>query len=758
MSGKTQLMSQYYNLQKTIIKKQKNHEKMILLFQVGDFFETFDQDAIIFADLTKVVLTQKNGHPMAGVPIKNYDHHVDNVLKNGYEIAIAKQLETPLEAKKRGSKIVERGVTEIITKGTWSSPRDIYRFVLVMLKYRDYFYVTYGDGKTGDAYQEEVLPKYVSSLLNRVDPAAILTNHPLPKSCLINDSFFSDNYGTIPIEKIDHKLKNNLDIKRESVAILEKYFLEKGYSVFFSPEQLGQKNVQIGQGVLRKLEVFRGINPAVPSLISYLDKTQSAMGRRRLRLQLINPSMDQDYLQELWNSVEKMMDIRHLDCSIGDLNKLVNKLDTVDKCYKLACAIEKSLNLLVGVGNSLPKSLHHEIYRVRQLVIHRFIKDTINNNVPLGEGAFCNHHQVSELFMNYEKVMGEINNLPLKLSINCSLKNNKILGYFLESKLPLEEPFILKQGLVNRYRYSHPELIKLVAKVQLIEQKMENIEGKIFKELIEEINKKKDEIVLLAKLVGICDFLYSSAKVARDNNYYKPEISKDELVMDDLRHLVIEKQLEYFVSNKLDFSKKKQAIITGPNMGGKSTFLKSVGIAVIVSQAGMFVPCRLKTPLINKIFLRMGSDDNTTAGESTFMIEMLECKQILELADQRSLVLIDEICRGTSPRSGISLAFAIATELFSKNQCYTLISTHYHVLARQLKNFPLCCNLSATIDIDGRLTHKIIPGIAKNSFGIEVAQSAGLSRELLSHATAIFDKIAVNIAIDNKQTNDCFRD
>jgi DNA mismatch repair protein MutS len=750
MSGKTQLMVQYYNLRKIIINKQKNHKKMILLFQVGDFFETFDQDAIIFADLTKVVLTQKNGHPMAGVPIKNYDHHVDNVLKNGYEIALAKQLETPLEAKKRGAKIVERGITEIITKGTWSSPGDIYRFVLVMLKYRDYFYVTYGDGKTGDAYQEEVLPKYVSSLLNRVDPAAILTNHPLPKSCLINNNFFSDNYGTIPIEKIDHKLKNNLNIKRESVAILQKYFLEKGYSVSFRPEQLGQKNVQIGQGVLRKLEVFRGINPAVPSLISYLDKTQSPMGKRRLRLQLINPSMDQDYLQELWNSVEKMMDIRHLDCSIGDLNKLINRLDTVDRCYKLAFAIDKSINLLVGIGNSLPKSLHHEIYRIRKLVIHQFIKDTISNNVPVGDGAFCNHHRVRELFLQYEKTMGKIHNLPLKLSINCNLKNNKILGYFLESKVPLEEPFILKQGLVNRYRYSHPELIKLVAQVKLIKQKMQNIEGEIFSELVGQINKKKEDIVLLAKLVGICDFLYSSARVARDNNYYKPEISKDELVMDDLRHLIIEKQLEYFVSNKLDFSKNKHAIITGPNMGGKSTFLKSVGIVVIVSQAGMFVPCRLKTPLINKIFIRMGSDDNTTAGESTFMIEMLECKQILELADKRSLVLIDEICRGTSPRSGISLAFAIAMELFSKNQSYALISTHYHVLAQQLEGFPLCFNLSAAMGIDGRLTHKIIPGIAKKSFGLEVAQSAGLSRELLNHAIKIFNKIAVNIALESK--------
>jgi DNA mismatch repair protein MutS len=752
MSGKTQLMQQYDNLKKTIKKTQKNYENTILLFQVGDFFETFGQDAIIFADLTKVVLTQKNGHPMAGVPLRSYDNYIDNLLRNGYEIAIARQLETPLEAKKRGASIVERGIIKIITKGTWSSPRDIYRFVLVMLKYRDYYYVTYGDGRTGDAYQEEVLPKYVSSLLNRVDPAAIITNYPLPKSCLINNNFFSDNHGTIPVEKIDYRLKNNLNVKKESAAILEKYFSEKGFTVSFRLEQLGQKNVQIGHGVLRKLEVFRGINPAVPSLISYLDKTQSAMGRRRLRLQLINPSMDQDYLQELWDSVEKIMDINHLDCSIADINKLINKLDTVDSCHKLALAIDKSLNLLAAIVDKLPKSLHHDIYRLRKLVIHKFIQDTINNNVPLGEGAFYDHHRVRDLFMQYEKTMGKINNFPLNLSVKCNLKNKKNLGYFLESRAPLDEPFILKQQLSNCYRYVHPELITLVAKTTLIEEKMLNIEREIFDGLVKEINNKREEIVLLAKLVGICDFLYSSARVARDNNYYKPEISKREMVLEELRHPVIEKQLEVFVSNKLDFSKNKHAIITGPNMGGKSTFLKSVGIAVIMSQAGMFVPCHMKTPLINKIFLRMGSDDNTTAGESTFMIEMLECKQILELADKRSLVLIDEICRGTSPRSGISLALAICKELFSKNESYALISTHYHVLAQQLEGFPLFFNLNAAANITGQLTHKILPGIAKKSFGLEVANNAGLPRELLKDASQMFEKIIVNIALEDTTT------
>lgn len=794
------------------------HKNAILFFRMGDFYEMFYEDAKIGSQVLGITLTSRaHGKtaevPLAGFPYHALDNYLTKMIKAGYRVAICEQVEDPKKAKT----IVRRDVVEIVTPGTTFyeellvSNRNNY---LVSLSFKkDNCGLAAADVTTGEFFVTEFSKERLREQVLSLQPSEVLvaeTQLPYVTTHLnVNhkifftareDWIFSRDYGYEILT--DHfkttSLKGfgceDLDAGIAAAGAILNYLkenqknelshvtqLRRRYnSDYMTVDPTTQKNLELVQSLSQRDN--RG------TLISVIDQTKSAMGGRRLVNWLLNPLNQEQAIKLRLEAVEEFFkddrtrtELRELLSKTGDLERLISKITTGRANARDLIALKSAVRLIPEFRSKLEIAESEYTTRIRGN-LHE-LKDIIDeidkaivDDPPLAtsEGGLIRRGYNSELdhlreiaysgkdwiarLQQTERVRTGIPSLKVSY--------NKVFGYYLEVTKPhlakVPEDYIRKQTLVNAERFITPQLKEYEEQVLGAEEKIVSLEYELFDQVRQLVSRKVKEIQQNAMLLGELDCLLNFAQIARDNNYCKPIIiTDDEIVIKEGRHPVVEKLLpagESFVPNDvyLNNSSDQISIITGPNMAGKSTYLRQVGLIVLMAQIGSFVPATsAKIGMVDKIFTRVGASDNLAGGESTFLMEMNETANILNNATPKSLILLDEIGRGTSTFDGLSIAWSVTEYLHnsSKVAAKTLFATHYHELTELALIFPRVKNYNVAVKEWGDkiiFIRKIVPGGCDHSYGIQVAQLAGLPPKVIERAK----EVLLNLEADELTPND----
>ncbi|WP_138483050.1 DNA mismatch repair protein MutS [Dyadobacter bucti] len=802
----------------TPLNKQYNEIKAkypgaLLLFRVGDFYETFGEDAIRASKILGIVLTRRNNggahEELAGFPHHSLDNYLPKLVRAGERVAICDQLEDPATAKG----IVKRGVTELVTPGVSLNDNvlDVRRnnYLAAVHVGQDGSYgVAFLDISTGEFMTAQGNAAYVDKMLQGFSPAEVLfcKRHKQEFNQLFGGKYhtfqldewcFGYEYG---FEQLTTHFQTTT-LKGYGIDTLPLGIIAAGVILHYLREtehrevgHIGRitrleedKYVWLDRFTVRNLElIFPQQEGGVP-LIQILDQTVTPMGARLLRKWVVLPLKEKLAIEERLSTVghfiqnEDLHDtvIQHLK-QIGDLERLISKVAVrrinPREMYQLKKSlkqIEPIKNLFTSIvqkkekdGNVGPASEILKKY-ADQLNPCSFLIEKIENELREDAPVLSNQGrmiktgvdtELDELHaISYEgkDYLLKLQNREIERTGIGSLKiaYNKVFGYYLEvthahqNKVPAD--WIRKQTLVNAERYITPELKEYEEKILNAEDKIGAIEFRIFNEIVHTAAEYVNTIQQNALVISTLDALSSFATVARKNNYSKPVITEGhELDIKDGRHPVIEQQLplgESYVPNDLflDDVAQQIIIITGPNMAGKSALLRQTALIVLMAQMGSYVPAKAASiGLVDKIFTRVGASDNLSRGESTFMVEMTETASILNNLSDRSLVLMDEIGRGTSTYDGVSIAWAIAEYLHNQPGCKpkTLFATHYHELNQLAEDFPRIKNFNVAVkEVDNKVIflRKLKPGGSAHSFGIHVAQIAGMPQPIVLRASEI---------------------
>ncbi|WP_439580994.1 DNA mismatch repair protein MutS [Dyadobacter bucti] len=802
----------------TPLNKQYNEIKAkypgaLLLFRVGDFYETFGEDAIRASKILGIVLTRRNNggahEELAGFPHHSLDNYLPKLVRAGERVAICDQLEDPATAKG----IVKRGVTELVTPGVSLNDNvlDVRRnnYLAAVHVGQDGSYgVAFLDISTGEFMTAQGNAAYVDKMLQGFSPAEVLfcKRHKQEFNQLFGGKYhtfqldewcFGYEYG---FEQLTTHFQTTT-LKGYGIDTLPLGIIAAGVILHYLREtehrevgHIGRitrleedKYVWLDRFTVRNLElIFPQQEGGVP-LIQILDQTVTPMGARLLRKWVVLPLKEKLAIEERLSTVghfiqnEDLHDtvIQHLK-QIGDLERLISKVAVrrinPREMYQLKKSlkqIEPIKNLFTSIvqkkekdGNGGPASEILKKY-ADQLNPCSFLIEKIENELREDAPVLSNQGrmiktgvdtELDELHaISYEgkDYLLKLQNREIERTGIGSLKiaYNKVFGYYLEvthahqNKVPAD--WIRKQTLVNAERYITPELKEYEEKILNAEDKIGAIEFRIFNEIVHTAAEYVNTIQQNALVISTLDALSSFATVARKNNYSKPVITEGhELDIKDGRHPVIEQQLplgESYVPNDLflDDVAQQIIIITGPNMAGKSALLRQTALIVLMAQMGSYVPAKAASiGLVDKIFTRVGASDNLSRGESTFMVEMTETASILNNLSDRSLVLMDEIGRGTSTYDGVSIAWAIAEYLHNQPGCKpkTLFATHYHELNQLAEDFPRIKNFNVAVkEVDNKVIflRKLKPGGSAHSFGIHVAQIAGMPQPIVLRASEI---------------------
>lgn len=810
-SPSTPLMEQYLAI-------KAKHKNAILFYRMGDFYEMFYEDAKTASQVLGITLTSRaHGKaakvPLAGFPYHALDNYLTKMIKAGYRVAICEQVEDPKKAKT----IVRRDVVEIVTPGTTfsdeilESKRNNY-LVAIFLK-KDICALSGADVTTGEffvsEFPKEKLAEQVLSLL----PSEILAAETqLPyitkqfnsdqKNYITSreDWIFSRDYGyEILIEHFQTaSLKGfgceDLDAGIAAAGAVLNYLKENQKNELTHITQLKRRYdsdyMTVDPTTQRNLELIQSLsqrdNRAV--LLFVLDKTKTAMGGRRLMNWLLNPLNQQQKINRRLDAVEEFFqnetirrELREVFGKIGDLERLLSKITTGRANARDLIALKSALKLIPEIKLHLEETeteyaveIRDNLCDLKEIVAE--IENAIVDEPPLAtsEGGLIRRGYNSELdhlreithsgkdwIARLQKTERERTGIP-SLKVNY----NKVFGYYLEVTRPhlakVPDDYIRKQTLVNAERFITPELKEYEEQILGAEEKIVALEYELFDQVRQLVSRKVKEIQQNAVQIGELDCLLNFAQIALDNNYSKPTIATDdEIVIKDSRHPVVERLLpagESFVPNDvfLNNSADQILIITGPNMAGKSTYLRQVGLIVLMAQIGCFVPAgSTKIGLVDKIFTRVGASDNLAGGESTFLMEMNETANILNNATPKSLILLDEIGRGTSTFDGLSIAWSVAEYLHNSSSiaAKTLFATHYHELTELALMLPRVKNYNVAVKEWGDkviFLRKIVAGGCDHSYGIQVAQLAGLPLKVINRAK----EVLANLEADELTTND----
>jgi len=810
-SSTTPLMEQYLSI-------KAKHKNAILFFRMGDFYEMFYDDAKIASQVLGITLTSRaHGKaasvPLAGFPYHALDNYLTKMIKAGYRVAICEQVEDPKTAKT----IVRRDVVEIVTPGTTFSEellvsnRNNY---LVALSFKnDICGLAGADVTTGEffvsEFPKEKLPDQVLSL----NPSEIIvaetqlsyaTNYLNVNQDIFftnrEDWIFNRDYGYEILT--DHfkttSLKGfgceDLDAGIAAAGAVLNYLkenqnndlghitqLRRRYnSDYMTVDPTTQKNLELVQSLTRRDN--RG------TLISVLDQTKTAMGGRRLMNWLLNPLNQEQSIKLRLEAVEEFLhddrtriDLREILGKIGDLERLVSKITTGRANARDLISLKSALKLIPQVllklevaeseyATRIGKNLH-ELQDVvdeieKAIVDEPPLATSEGGLIRLGYNSELDHlreitHSGKDWIARLQKTERERTGIPsLKVSYN------KVFGYYLEVTKPhlakVPDDYIRKQTLVNAERFITPQLKEYEEQILGAEEKIAALEYELFDQVRQMVARNVKEIQQNATMLGELDCLLNFAQIARDNNYCKPAITTDDdIVIKDGRHPVVEQLLpagESFVPNDVYLTNATDqiSIITGPNMAGKSTYLRQVGLIVLMAQIGSFVPASsAKIGLVDKIFTRVGASDNLAGGESTFLMEMNETANILNNATPKSLILLDEIGRGTSTFDGLSIAWSVTEYLHNASSvaAKTLFATHYHELTELELILPRVKNYNVAVKEWGDkviFIRKIVPGGCDHSYGIQVAQLAGLPPKVINRAKEVLS----NLEADELTPND----
>ena len=809
----TPLMRQYNQI-------KAKHPKAMLLFRVGDFYETFGQDAIKASQILGIILTKRKNGAAAHIELAGFPHHSINtylpkLVRAGERVAICDQLEDPKMTKK----IVKRGVTELVTPGVSFNDEVLNQkennfLCAVHLGTKEHG-IALLDVSTGELLVAQGDQEYLNKLISNFSPSEILFQKNKGKAFeghfgTSHYTFRLDDWVFTPdfAEEILNKHFGTKSLKGFGVDTLNEAIIAAGAVFHYLGESEHkkldhitaisrieeEKYVWLDRFTIKNLELVSSPHENARTLSDILDETQTAMGSRMLRrwimLPLKNKKPIEDRLMvvDFFKSNEKLgFELSQRLKNIGDLERLISKvavgrvnpkevahlkktlieidplkalLNTNDKPKSLKTLLDK-LDPCPSLIELIDKSLTEE--PVVQIGKGEVIKSGWNKELDeLREIAYHGKDFLAEL----QKRESERTQIPsLKIAFN------NVFGYYIEvrntHKDKVPEEWIRKQTLVNAERYITEELKVYEQKILGAEEKIMALETRLFQELVLEMANYITPIQVNAQILGRLDCLFSFSVIAKKYNYCKPEINEGlSLDIKNGRHPVIEQSLEIgekYIANDIHLNQEKQQImmITGPNMSGKSALIRQTALIVIMGQMGCFVPAeKAQLGLVDKVFTRVGASDNISSGESTFMVEMNETASILNNISPRSLILLDEIGRGTSTYDGISIAWAIAEYLHEnkKAKCKTLFATHYHELNEMTHKFDRIKNFNVSVKEVGKkilFIRKLVEGGSEHSFGIHVAKMAGMPSQVVKRSEQILhDLEAMHSSVGGKKNKE----
>jgi len=803
-------MRQYYKI-------KDKYPDALLLFRVGDFYETFHDDAVKASSILGIILTKRGAGSNSETKLAGFPHHSLNtylhkLVKAGERVAICEQLEDPKKTKS----IVKRGVTELITPGVALNDGILEQksnnFLASVFNIKNQYGVSFLDISTGELLIAEGNLEYVKNLLSNYDAKEILV-------CKKNKSAFTNEFGNyISIFYFDdwvfnkdfalEKIKNHFDvstlkgfgISESNVGLLAcgsiLHYLDetqhkKLEHIIKINQIIDSSHVWMDQFTVANLELIYSNSKEGKSLIDIIDYTSSPMGARMLKRWLIHPLLDLKKLNFRHSSVDEIIKNKDLLFSLqselrslSDLERIIAKVVTFKISPRELVQLKESLTKVKSIKDLLSDKSLINLYKINSSLdccesIIKLLEQTLSNEAPVNikKGNVIKENFNSELDElrslsnsgkdHLNKILEREKNNTGITSLKISFNN--VFGYFIEvrniHKDKVPEDWIRKQTLVNAERYITSELKDYEAKILGAEEKISVLESKLFEDLIIELIKDVEVIQNNSFWLANLDCLVGFANLALKAKYTKPILnnSKD-LEITKGRHPVIESQLPQdspYIPNDLKLCDKTNQIlmITGPNMSGKSAILRQTALIVLLAQIGSFVPAeKAKIGIIDKIFTRVGASDNISAGESTFMVEMNESASIINNISKNSLVLLDEIGRGTSTYDGISIAWAIAE--FLHDHPYkpkTLFATHYHELNMMADSFERINNVNVSVKETKNsviFLRKLVPGGSAHSFGIHVAQMAGMPKGLILSAKKMLKKLEKSHNVGNDISRD----
>ena len=798
-------------MMKQFAELKAQHPDAVLLFRCGDFYETYSTDAIVASEILGITLTKRaNGKEktieMAGFPYHALDTYLPKLVRAGRRVAICDQLEDP----KATTKLVKRGITELVTPGVSINDN--------VLNYKENNFlaaVHFGKGVCGVAFLDISTGEFLTAE-GPVDHADKLLNNFAPKEVLFERGkrgLFEESFGnrfftfelddwmfteaSARLKLLKHFETNNL--KGFGVEHLRNGIIASGailqYLEITRHTQIGHvlslsrieedRYVRLDKFTVRSLELISTMNEGGKSLLDVMDRTMSPMGARMLKRWMVFPLKDEASIDDRLNVVEYFF--RHPDFNelieehlhrIGDLERIVSKVAAgrvspreVVQLKVALRAVEPIKKACLEAGNASLNTIGEKLNLC--LSVRDRIEKEINNDPPLflnkggviKDGVDAGLDELRRMAYSGKDYLLKVQQRESEATGIPSLKIafNNVFGYYIEvrniHKDKVPEEWMRKQTLVNAERYITQELKEYEEKILGAEDKIVALETKMYNELVAALSEFIPEIQIDAGQVARLDCLHSFASVARENHYIRPVIVDDDVLdIRQGRHPVIEKQLpagEKYVANDvmLDSRQQQIIIITGPNMAGKSALLRQTALITLLAQIGSFVPAEsAHIGLVDKIFTRVGASDNISVGESTFMVEMNEAADILNNVSLRSLILFDELGRGTSTYDGISIAWAIVEYIHEhpKAKARTLFATHYHELNEMEKSFNRIKNYNVSVkEIDNKVIflRKLERGGSEHSFGIHVAKMAGMPKSIVKRA----NDILIRLETDSKK-------
>ena len=773
-------------MMKHYVELKDKYEDTIILYRLGDFYEMFFEDAEEVAHALELTLTGKSAGldervPMCGIPHHAAEVYIDKLIKKGYKVAICEQLEDPKTAKG----IVKRDIVEVISSGTVINTNSLNEkennYIGCLYDFSYGFVLTYSDITTGEVYSE-LLTNNTDDVIYKIlslDIKELIVNELINKVLLskirslkipvtIQNELLNDKYQNIYQNISDARIVNSIKLLLYYLDVLQKRNLSHFQEVVIKEKE---QYLEMDIHTKRNLELTECLRTKerTYSLLWLLDNTKTAMGSRKLKYFIENPLLDINKINKRYDIVSKLLEefilaeeLRNDLYEVYDLERLCGKLSFGSANGKDLLQLKASLKVLPSIKEKLEKIGFYEkittmsdLYDLLEKSIYEEPPNTIKEGYLIKDGYSSELDELKDLSRGGKDFISRFETEERERTGIKGLKVgfNKVFGYYIEiSKSYLnmvtdDMGYIRKQTLANCERFINPILKEKEDLILSSEDRIINLEYNLFIEIRDKCKEYIPELQRTAKVISEIDVLSSFALVSEKYNYIRPVITTgNEIKVLNSRHPVVERVLkgEEYVPNDIVMDNNTDILlITGPNMPGKSTYMRQLGIIAIMAQIGCFVPAEEATlPIFDKIFTRIGASDDLVSGESTFMVEMMEASRAIKYATRNSLILFDELGRGTATFDGMSLAQAILEYVANKIKCKTLFSTHYHELTDMEKNIPNLKNKHVSaVEENGNITflHKVKDGSVDKSYGINVAKLAGLPDEVIDRASGILN-------------------
>jgi len=782
MEMATPLMRQYYRI-------KSKYKDAILFFRVGDFYETFEEDAKLVSKELNIVLTRRSRDepvPMAGIPYHALDAYLGRLVKKGYKVAICEQLEDPSKAKG----LVKRDVVRVVTPGTLIDDAFLdegNNFLMGIYKRGDRYGYAALDVSTGEFFAGEVDFSSLNAELLRLQPSEIITNceMKLEQSYRrLEDGYFEDyedilkeHFGVVELSGFGlgelalraagatlKYAKENTMSELKNITSLQGYF-DENYLILDST-------------TLKNLEVFRNIfGESKYTLYSTINKCHTPMGSRLLKRWMERPLKNVKEIKRRLDAVEELIKKDFIREEIRESLKRIKDLERIETRISLGRVTPRDLLALKDSlihCEELKKKFEASLLRDAVDKISGFepivelLEKSIAGDYPVGEGVIREGYNeeldsLRRMTQEGKKIIARLEEKERRRTgiKNLRIKYNDIVGYYIEvskgqiSKVPKE--YKRKQTLKNYERFVTEELKEIEYQIMSARERIMALEEKLYRDIVNKLAEYSQRIKDVARGVALLDVLSSLSTIALEYNYSRPEVDESlDIEIRNGRHPVVELYTDFVPNDTHINSEARFIILTGPNMAGKSTYMRQVALIVILAQMGSFVPADYaKIGMVDRIYTRVGASDDITRGRSTFMVEMIELANILNTATERSLILLDEIGRGTSTYDGLAIAWSITEHIHNEIKARTIFATHYHHLIdlenilEHVRNYHIAVRESP----DGLVfVRKVMPGGMSKSYGIEVARLAGIPAKVVNRAKEVLDLIERENAIEVRRS------